>query len=179
MGRLPLEDLACLLVRTSRVKSLAMSPEVGVQERTQRPTPSAGAIHPLDLVLIAHDVDGLPRGIWMFDPYSCDLIQESAIAPETVHGALETARNVGRLATTPPALIVLRANFMRTLARYPSGGALVWRDTGALLATLHLCAEDLGLASCILGTTGLLGGDRVDEGVIDTGALVVGSTLSS
>jgi hypothetical protein len=60
----------------------------------------------------------------------------------------------------------------RTLSRYPAGTAHLWRDTGALLATLHLLASSVGLSSCIVGTSGLLGDEN--EARIDLGALALG-----
>jgi hypothetical protein len=46
------------------------------------------------------------------------------------------------------------ADFGRTLARYRHGESLVWRDAGALLATMNLVAEALGMNCCALGATG-------------------------
>jgi len=46
------------------------------------------------------------------------------------------------------------AQFDRTLSRYNNGESLVWRDSGALAATIALVAECLHLSSCAIGITG-------------------------
>jgi hypothetical protein len=79
-----------------------------------------------------------------------------------------------------PAVIVVSANPAATLSRYPNGTAHVWRDAGALLATLHLTATDLGLASKILSTSGVLSQfDPSGTGTVDVGALLLGSPATT
>ncbi|HWX23327.1 MAG TPA: hypothetical protein VN578_25775 [Candidatus Binatia bacterium] len=43
------------------------------------------------------------------------------------------------------------ADFARSGAKYQNPESLVWRDSGALLATINLVAEGLGLNCCGLG----------------------------
>jgi SagB-type dehydrogenase family enzyme len=140
---------------------------------THRPAPSAGARHPLDLHLLAADVDGLPPGAWRFDPVRCDLVGTS-LAYKRALGTLGKVLD----SNVPPAAVVLVAHLDRTLARYPTGMSLVWRDAGALLSVLQLCATDAGLASCIAGTCGVMA-DRTAERVLDVGALLLGRTPAS
>jgi len=66
------------------------------------------------------------------------------------------------------------ADFRRTLLRYPAGTVHVWRDAGALLATLHLCAGDVGLRSVITGGVDLVASESWTETTIDVGALLLG-----
>jgi hypothetical protein len=58
------------------------------------------------------------------------------------------------------------------LSRYPAGGALVWRDAGVMLGGLHLCASDIELGSCIIGSCGLL--ESNSQSTVDIGAVLVG-----
>jgi hypothetical protein len=69
------------------------------------------------------------------------------------------------------------AHPLRTLSRYPEGMSLIWRDAGALLATVHLVASDLGLSSCIVGTSGVLRTDHAGPlGPVDVGAVALGNS---
>jgi len=67
-------------------------------------------------------------------------------------GAADTLEGRQSLA----ALVLLVAQFERTLSRYPAGAALVWRDAGVVAMALHLQATAAGLRSTILATAGLL-----------------------
>jgi SagB-type dehydrogenase family enzyme len=160
-----LNEIAAVLVRSARVLDFAVGDDGYVM--THRPTPSAGARHPLDLHVLASHVDGLAPGAWRFDPVRCELV-------ETRLAWQPTLRQLGDVmgSPVPPAAVVLVAHLDRTLARYPTGMSLVWRDAGALLATLHLAATDVDLASCMAGTCGLMLNGK--DGVVDVGALVVG-----
>lgn len=162
-----LEDVATVLLRCGRVMDWVAGPDGYVA--SHRPVPSAGARHPLDVHLLAGRVEGLPAGAWRFDALRCELVRTSlAHEPALAHLGLVLA------AEPPPAALVAVAHLHRTLSRYPTGLSLLWRDAGALLGTLHLCSTDLGLASCIAGTCGVL----LDEpviGVIDVGVLLVGA----
>lgn len=70
------------------------------------------------------------------------------------------------------------AQFGRTLGRYVDGESLVWRDAGALLATVYLVCEALGLACCAIGPSGdpdmpqIVGAENELRGV---GGCIVGS----
>jgi SagB-type dehydrogenase family enzyme len=166
-----LSALATTLIRCHRVIDWEHGP--GEYVRTHRPTPSAGARHPIDVHLLARDVEGLAPGAWRFDALTCELVEV-----QTQHE--ESLQTLGELAggTAPPAALVAVAHLDRTLSRYKDGLSLLWRDAGALLATLHLCATDLGLASCIVGATGAMTNDPA-RGEVDVGALIVGSPSSN
>jgi len=159
--------LATVLIRCLRVVEWRSEPNGYVT--SHRPVPSAGARHPIDIHLLAAEVDGLASGAWLFDPLTCELVRTT--------GEHEPALQVlGRIVGEhkPPAAVVAVAHLDRTLSRYPDGLSLVWRDAGALLATLHLCATDVGLASCIVGATGVVRCDPTTSAV-DLGSMIVGS----
>jgi SagB-type dehydrogenase family enzyme len=162
-----LSAIATMLVRTLRVIEWGTAPDGYLT--THRPTPSAGARHPFDVYLLAHEVDGLAAGSWRFDALTCELVQ----SPDDHKPGLETLGEIIGQAT-PPAALVAVAHIDRTLSRYPDGLSLLWRDAGALLATLHLCATDLDLASCIVGATGAMTYDLARREV-DVGSLIVGA----
>jgi SagB-type dehydrogenase family enzyme len=163
----PLPAVATVLIRCLRVIEWDIGPDGYVI--SHRPVPSAGARHPIDIHLLAGEVDGLPSGSWRFDPLTCELVATDTAAERTLKALGDI---VGQ--APPPAALLAIAHIDRTLSRYPRGLSLLWRDAGALLATLHLCAIDVGLASCIVGATGLASYD-VRAGEVNVGSLVVGS----
>jgi SagB-type dehydrogenase family enzyme len=162
-----LASLATIVVRCTRVIQWIEAPDGYTS--THRPVASAGARHPFELYLLAGQVDGLAPGAWHFDALSCDLIATEMPCAQVLARLGEV---VG--ADTPPAALVAVAHLDRTLSRYPAGLSLLWRDAGALLATLQLCASDIRLASCITGTCGVFVDDE-DRRELDVGALLVGA----
>jgi SagB-type dehydrogenase family enzyme len=163
-----LTDVATVLVRAARVASWAQASDGYVS--SHRPAPSAGARHPLDLHFLAGQVDGLVSGTYVFDPVGCELV----LADEPPDGLLTELGQIVGAADPPPAAVVAVAHAERTLSRYPGGLSLVWRDAGALLGTLHLCCSDVGLASCLVGSCGVVVNERSPL-VVDVGCLLFGA----
>ena len=166
-----LAELASILVPTSRVQSYWRSSD-GARPM-QTPTPSAGGRHPIDLIIAPINVEGIPGGLWIFDPFTCELVA----TPVKVEAAVEAVRRACQALEgggLPAVAVFAVAHFGRTLLRYPGGASLVFRDVGALLAMLHLSATAARLASCILGTAGTLRDDAQGVDGIDLGVLVAG-----
>jgi SagB-type dehydrogenase family enzyme len=169
---LGLDDLATVLVSAGRITSWTDADD-GFQ-MTTRPVPSAGGRHPYELAVAASNVHGLPPGLWEFNPARCTITAEPA--HDRLRAALDHVAAAAAIPGDAPATIFVVGQMRRTLSRYPAGSTLVWRDAGAVLATLHLAATAAGLASCIVGTAGVL---LYDEQNLtgDLGALVVGRPL--
>lgn len=152
-----LSDLATVLVRSSRIISWSDGPD-GYQI-LHRPVPSAGARHPIDLRILALRVTGIEPGLWLFDSARCELVQ-SYVRANKLRKAVDKVKKSGTIDQDPAAIIFLVAQFARTLSRYPTGASLIWRDAGVEASTIHLCSTDIGLASCIIGTSQVLGYKR-------------------
>jgi SagB-type dehydrogenase family enzyme len=149
-GALPLQPVACLLARvlaTSTFDPTAPGP------RALARLPSAGGRRPVRVALLALRVNGLSDGsLWGFDP-NASVLRRVDSSEAQDQRLVEAAVAAGSLHGPPAALLLLLADFARTTSRYPAGAALVWRDAGVVLGGLCLGAEDLGLASCPLGTS--------------------------
>ena len=139
---------------------------------SRRPHPSAGGRHPLSILVLVGEVEGLAPGAWAFDPSRC-VLTDANWDPDRIDDALVVASNA-LYGLRPPALLLAVAEPERTLSRYPAGTAHLWRDAGALLTTLHLLAASLDLASCIVGISGVLGHEEAAR--IDLGALAFGAS---
>lgn len=173
-GPTTVSQVATLLMRSGRVRNLTTADD-GYQAN-RRPAPSAGGRHPFDLHLaIGHHVEGLDASMYVFDAVSGALVaqDQAKIDPE------DLLSRVGDHLGAPiaPAVAIFLVGYLdRTLSRYPAGMSLAWRDAGALLQTLHLCATDLRLRSCIAGMCGAFYFE--DPGpVVDMGCLALGGAL--
>ncbi|MBV4538605.1 hypothetical protein [Pseudomonas urmiensis] len=112
-----------------------------------RATPSAGAIHPIHMVL------HLPgdRRWWLYQPQGHYLVEICGAAQLLEGLQLHSAE---LLEGSQAVHILFVAEPGKTLAKYQDGCSLIWRDAGALLAIIALTAHAHGLNFCPLGITG-------------------------
>jgi len=138
-----------------------------------RPAPSAGGRHPIDVIVLQEE-----RGQVMgrlYDPIAHALCKLSI----DQRRAITFYRHVNAMISASDGVVIwFVAQFGRTLGRYVYGESLVWRDAEALLATVYLVCEALGLACCAIGSTGnpdipqIVGAEKELTGV---GGCIVGS----
>ncbi len=115
-------------------------------DQESRVHPSAGAMHPIH-VLLAREM-----GSWLrYDPLEHALIELPG-SGATVAASREAARSLVELGRG--MLIGLVAEPGKTAAKYEHHESLVWRDAGVVLGYMSVVAEALGLAFCPLGITG-------------------------
>ena len=147
---------------------------------SSRPSPSAGARHPIEIVLAALEVHGLAPGLYWFDPVLCRL---SALAGrDEAQEVAVRAQAALAVDDPPPTVLCLVAELHRALSRYVGAMSLILRDSGALMATTCFVATALGLATCPLGT----GGESPTLGALqvkypewaEVGAIAVGRPLA-
>ena len=120
-------------------------------EVTRRASPSGGACHSLELYVVVHRCDGLPRGIYHYQPLEhvvCRLPSLEAL----VDALLRDARVATGAVESPQLLIVVTSRFRRLSWKY-SGIAYATglKDLGALMQTMYLVATAMDLAPCALG----------------------------
>lgn len=137
--------LGALLWHAARTKESAPSP-LGFQIE-HRPTPSAGAIHPIHLLIQLS-----AEGSWArYNPqeHSLDLLvkSDSLLQPLVDRSEQVVPRGGGHL-------ILFVAEPGKTAAKYENPESLIWRDAGVLQGSLALVAAALGLNFCLLGITG-------------------------
>lgn len=120
-----------------------------------RVTPSAGAMYPLDVFAIAHAVDGLQPGCYLYDPLEHALLPRGEVDPHSFHDLASAAG-----ATPQPALtLAVVATFARSRTKYGLRG---FRFT--LLEAGHLVQAALTVATA-LGLSTLPWGGFVDAAV--------------
>jgi SagB-type dehydrogenase family enzyme len=175
-AHLRLADVAALLMGSALVQMQSDTPG-----KSFRPYPSAGGRHPLELYLLPVRMEELRECTYYFDPYNGCLVElaDTIAADSGLVGVLETAPARGEATSEPGAILAIMAAFPRTQWLYSrSALAMVYRDTGALMQTLHLQATALGLAGYALSggpQEMVLGGARTDPLRFGyTGAFLVG-----
>lgn len=146
---LELARLGELLYRVARVDDVW---RLGPAAYATRPYPAGGALHELELYLVARACDGLTPGLWH---YAGDTHRVARVAPmsDDVDRLLAGAAAAMAVDARPQLLIVIAARYERLAWKY--GGlayTLVLKDVGVLMQTLYLAATAMGLAACAIGT---------------------------
>lgn len=146
----PLEALASLLYRSCRVTR--QTPLREGEPLLGKVYPSGGALHALEVYLVAHRCPGLEAGGYRY------LADRHALEPRGSLGEdrtvlLEEARvGTGRLEELPSVLLIFAARFRRVSRKYQSiAYHLLLEEVGALLQTLYLVAQTEGLTACAIG----------------------------
>lgn len=114
---------------------------------SRRPSASAGARHPIDILVCARS----PLSIAYYNPFEHTLNQldyNSSILNDLMNHVNEN------IAIQDGTFLWLIAHFPRTAAKYDNAESLIWRDAGALLHQLQLTASSLKINSCCVGTLG-------------------------
>jgi SagB-type dehydrogenase family enzyme len=115
----------------------------------ERTAPSAGATYPLEIYLVAGDVEGLDSGLYHYNPsnHSLILVKEGDLRRELAHAALDQY-----MIARAPITIVICAEFKRTTGRYGERGIrYVLMEVGHVGQNIHLQAEALNLGTVVIG----------------------------
>lgn len=133
--------------------------------RSRRPSLSAGALHPITILLFQE------RAVFRLNAESSTL-ERLQFSEEVYFAWVSKCQRVFPQATGTFLLLV--ADMARPSSAYANSESLVWRDTGALLQTIALVAELFGLGFCPLG---ILGHEVVTELQSDGQLLAVGAAV--
>lgn len=115
----------------------------------KRTAPSAGALYPLEVVLVTGNVQGLAPGAWRYDPkrLQLTLLTGGDLRPSLCKAALDQD-----WMAWAPAILVIAAVFERTMGKYGRRGhQYVLLDAGTAAQNVGLQAVALGLGSAIVG----------------------------
>jgi SagB-type dehydrogenase family enzyme len=121
----------------------------GVLEGHRRALPSAGGLYPLELYVIAFNVDGLAAGLYHYDPRSHGL---SRLGIGDFRPVLTKTIFVEEAARTAAAAIVLTGMFGRSKIKYGERAyRFVLLEAGHAMQNICLAATALGLGICPVG----------------------------
>lgn len=114
---------------------------------TRRPSPSAGAIHPIHIIFSLPDVDGWQ--LYLPDKHALSRLKTPLEAREQIRDELLPVIDI-----QDGIVVRLVAEPGKTAAKYEYADSLVWRDAGVLTGQMALVAEALACNFCPLGITG-------------------------
>jgi len=115
----------------------------------RRTAPSAGALYPLELHLVAASVDGLVAGVHRYLP-ATHALQLSIAAPTA--SALQLAARGQEAVGAAAAVVVITAVEERTARKYGArAGRYAAFEAGAASQNLALQAAALGLGTVVIG----------------------------
>lgn len=170
--RLTLEQLAALLYLSAGVTKKKSYPGGG--EVLFRAAASTGALYQTEVYVAVGDVEGLPPGLYHFNPgdFALRRLREGDLRSALAEAAAEPA--LARRAAT----VVLTAIYWRNTWKYQARGFrhLYW-DSGTMLANLTAVAHALGQAPRLLAgfvdrdVNHLLGVDADREAALELVAL--------
>ena len=149
------DQLGELLYRTTRLRSTFVTS--GGQEAADRPYPSGGAAHELEIYPLVTHCDGLEPGLWHYraDEHRLRLVAR----PGPVLARMTaTSRAACVMDGDPQVVLVIAARFGRVMWKYEAVAySLVLKHVGVYMQTVYLVATAMGLAVCGVG-----GGDAAD-----------------
>jgi SagB-type dehydrogenase family enzyme len=117
--------------------------------RPFRIVPSGGALYPLELYVHAARVDGLPPGLYHYDPedHSLDVLRSGDDA-----GLIASAFVQRELVLQASATIFVSAVFFRSTFKYGDRGyRFIFLEAGHLAQNAIICAHEMGLATAPIG----------------------------
>jgi len=115
----------------------------------EKTAPSAGATYPLEIYLVAGNVEGIEPGLYHYNPpnHNLILVKEGDFRRELTRAALGQD-----MIARAPVTIVICAEFKRTTGRYGERGIrYVLMEVGHVGQNIHLQAEALNLGTVVIG----------------------------
>lgn len=165
-------DLSSLLWHATALRERRTDGRFGVPWES-RPAPSAGGLHAIRIIVLPLD-DAAPAGEYLPDYH--------ALAPIDLRGIEANRASVAEIiGATRGATLQFACDIDLVAACYDNPETLMWRDAGALAATIAFAATALGMTSVILGRTGgsVLIAAGVDPRLAAVGAVHVGAAFAS
>lgn len=121
----------------------------GITSDKKRAIPSAGMTFPIELLVIAKNVETLKQGLYKYLPetHSIETIKEDGCTQ-----ALEKAKGKYAFVTDAPVCIIIAADLSRTTQRFAERGIMyVHMEAGSAYQNISLEAVNLGLGTVVVG----------------------------
>lgn len=148
-SRRSIRDFDSKPLSLARVSQMVWAAQGTTRPEGYRTAPSAGALYPLDLYLLAGAVTGLSPGVYLYHPRQHEL---ESIAPGDRRRELSDAALTQGWISKAAAVIVLAAVFSRTTMKYGERGhRYVHMEAGHAGQNVYLQATLLGLGTTTVG----------------------------
>ena len=146
IGEVSLECTLGFVRHVFRTREVGQCEKIGL---ARKPSISAGALHPIDVLVVAGPEVQEPillsdrNSTYFTLPVKC---------PDTLANAVADCREI--LPTARGHLLLFTGDRRRVAKKYRPADSLLWRDAGAALQTCAMAAFAYGFAFCPLGDTG-------------------------
>ena len=158
------------LAELSRVLYLTSGISAGLHGNARRTAPSSGALYPIELYPVVHNVEGLERGVYhyAYREHALELVRAGDLRAQVVEQGIgqEFLGQCGAVLFLTMILQRMRPKYQDRSYRY---GLL---EAGHLGENAYLAATELGLGACGVGAfmddaiNAMLGVDGVEEAVV-------------
>ena len=136
-------------VSLDKIAQLLWAAQGVTAERGYRTVPSAGALYPLEIYLVAGEVSALEQGIYRYLPAEHALV---LVARGDPRAELQAAALHQEAIGNAPVLIVIAAQYDRTTGKYGQRGVrYVHIETGCAAQNIYLQTVPLGLGTVLIG----------------------------
>ncbi len=131
------------------ISQLLWSAQGITNERGFRTAPSAGATFPLEMFVVANNVEGLSKGIYHYSPFEITL---EVIHLKDIAAELMRASHSQSMIAESAVVLVFGAVFERTTDRYGERGIrYVHNEIGHASQNVHLQAAAMDLGTVVIG----------------------------
>ena len=170
-SELSLDKINKVLWASAKVKEIFVQDDGYVL--TRRPSASAGARHPIDIIIQSPILDDIET-FYYYNPFVHSL-NKLRLKDKLIR---EFRNHVSSILNLNQATIMwFIAHPVRTEVKYDNSSSLIWRDAGALIHSIQLVCTGLGINSCAVGSLGepFISGMFADYGnVYGVGGIVIG-----
>lgn len=160
-------ELGELLYRAARVRSVSNFatpggrvvatelPDGAGAERSDRPYPTGGACHELELYVTVGECDGLETDVYHYDPLK-HALEPLNVDRRVAEKLLKCASRMANTDSLPPLLITITARIGRLSWKYEGlVYSLVLKHVGVLTQNLYLVSTAMRLGACALGSANI------------------------
>jgi SagB-type dehydrogenase family enzyme len=149
LKRRSVRDFAAAPLTLAEIGQLLWAAQGVTSASGQRAAPSAGALYPLELYVVAGQVTGLAAGVYRYVPKNHTLLP---VTSSDRRAALSKGAWKHHSITDAPASLVFSAVFTRTTRKYGERGVrYVYMDAAHAAENVYLQAVALDLATFIIG----------------------------
>jgi len=136
-------------VTLAELSQLLWAAQGVTHSRGRRTAPSAGALYPLELYVVAGRVDGLEKGLYRYRIGDHDLLE---VSREDLQGELTAAALGQECIADAAAVIVVAGVVERSAVKYGERALrYVHMEVGAVAENIYLQATALGLGTVYVG----------------------------
>ena len=119
---------------------------------TSRPYPDAGGLYELELYAAVNACEGLPAGLYHYDPLYHRLERVCGWTEDVAHLMRDTSYGTGNTSENLQVLLIIATRLPRVGWKYASiAYALTLKHVGVLYQTMYLVATAMNLAPCAIG----------------------------